>query len=89
MRMFILKAWVGALGALALLVPHSAQACATCFGASDAPMAQGMNMGILSLLIVVGFVLSLFGAFFVFLVRRSGRAPMPGRAPHDSSAHHS
>jgi len=56
---------------------HHLRACATCFGASDAPMAQGMNMGILSLLLVVGVVLSLFGAFFVFLARRSARTPMP------------
>jgi hypothetical protein len=33
-------------------------ACATCYGASDAPMAHGMNMGILVLLLVVASVLS-------------------------------
>jgi len=51
--------------------PESLQACATCFGASDAPMAQGMNMGILSLLIVIVSVLCGIAAFFIFLARRS------------------
>ncbi len=49
--------------------------CATCFGKSDAPMAQGMNMGILSLLVVVGCVLSAVAGFFVFLARKSASLP--------------
>jgi heme/copper-type cytochrome/quinol oxidase subunit 2 len=50
-----------------------AQACATCFGASDSPMAQGMNLGILSLLGVIGFVLVGVVAFFVYLAWRVSR----------------
>ena len=52
-------------------LPHTASACAACFGRSDSKLAQGMNMGILSLLVVVVFVLGGFAAFFVYLVRRS------------------
>ena len=73
---------VVALGALS--APSSLRACATCFGASDDPMAQGMNMGILSLLGVVVVVLGLFGAFFVFLARRSVHTPMPKSVTHST-----
>ena len=56
-------------------LPRSASACAACFGRSDSKLAQGMNMGILSLLVVVVFVLGGFAAFFVYLVRRSSMIP--------------
>jgi hypothetical protein len=56
-------AWAG--------LPSAASACATCFGASDSKLAQGMNMGILSLLVVVVLVLGAFGTFFVYLARRA------------------
>jgi len=56
-------------------LPRSASACAACFGRSDSKLAQGMNMGILSLLVVVVFVLGGFAAFFVYLVRRSSMTP--------------
>lgn len=52
------------------LVPNSLLACATCFGKTDSPLAQGMNMGIFSLLAVVVFVLSCFAALIIFLARR-------------------
>jgi hypothetical protein len=57
----------------AVSVAPRAQACATCFGASDAPMAQGLNLGILSLLGVVGCVLVAIASFFVVLATRSAR----------------
>ena len=63
------------------LLPQSARACAACFGQSDSPMAKGMNMGILSLLIVVVFVLSGIAAFFVYLVRKSASAAAAAPAP--------
>ncbi len=50
-----------------------AVACATCFGASDSKMAQGMNMGILVLLGVVGMVLGGLTLGFVALAVRSNR----------------
>jgi maltodextrin utilization protein YvdJ len=48
-----------------------ALACPVCFGQSDSPMAQGVNMGIFFLLGVVGCVLAAFAVFFVYLARRS------------------
>lgn len=61
------------LGALmlALGLPLDAAACATCFGRSDSPLAEGMNMGILVLLGVVFAVLAGLTTFFVFLARRA------------------
>lgn len=59
------------LAALLLSCPLCALACATCYGQSDSPLAQGMNWGIFTLLIVVGLVLGSVAAFFLFLARRS------------------
>ena len=55
----------------ALLLPSDILACPVCFGASDAPAAQGMNMAILVLLGVTGGVLAGFIAFIVYLARRA------------------
>lgn len=54
-----------------ILTPQSAWACATCFGASDADLARGMNWGIFSLLCIVVMVLGGIASFFVYLGRRS------------------
>ena len=54
-----------------LLCAPEAWACAACFGASDDPMAKGMNAGIYTLLGVVGVVLAGFLVFMVFLARRA------------------
>ena len=54
-----------------ILFPATVSACATCFGKSDSKLAHGMNMGILSLLVVVGCVLAGIAAFFIYLARRS------------------
>jgi hypothetical protein len=51
--------------------PGSLSACAACYGASDSPMAKGMNWGIVSLLGVVAVVLGSVASFFVFLGKRS------------------
>ncbi len=64
----------GGLGALS-----RAQACATCFGASDSAMAQGMNMGIMSLLGVIGTVLLGVVSFFGYLAWRANRWEESGR----------
>jgi len=63
----------GVLTALATgaLSSPSALACAACFGRSDSPLAAGMNMGILSLLVVIVALLGVIAGFFVFLARRS------------------
>ena len=56
---------------LALSAAPSAFACAACYGASDSPLAKGMNWGIMVLLCFVGFVLTVVTSFFVYIVRRA------------------
>jgi hypothetical protein len=65
--------WAGRalLASLMLAVPRLALACPVCFGQSDSPMAQGVNMGIYFLLAVVVGVLAAFASFFVYLARRA------------------
>ena len=58
-------------------------ACAACYGASDSPMAKGMNWGILSLLGVVVMVLGSIATFFVFIGKRSAAA---SNVPETNSA---
>ena len=48
-------------------------ACAVCYGASDSPMTQGMNMAIITLLALTGVVLGGFLAAIVYFVRRARR----------------
>ena len=50
-------------------------ACATCFGAPDATQTQGMNMGILTMLGVTGFVLGGLGGMMICFARRARRHP--------------
>ena len=59
--------------AAVLLQPASLFACAACYGASDSPMAKGMNWGIFALLAVIVSVLALISVFFVHLGRTSAR----------------
>ena len=53
-------------------------------------MAAGMNWGIMSLLVVIALVLGGVSAFFIYLAKRSARAPLLASAdaalPHDRSA---
>jgi hypothetical protein len=51
--------------------PRAALACPVCFGQSDSPLAVAINLGVVSLLVVVVGVLGSFGAFFVYLSRRA------------------
>lgn len=55
----------------AFAAPATALACPVCFGASDSPAAQGVNMAIFFLLGVTGFVLAGFAAFIIYLMRRA------------------
>ena len=55
----------------ALVATQSASACATCYGASDSPLAEGMNWGIMVLLGFVSCVLLGVSAFFIYIVRRA------------------
>ena len=64
------------------LLPQTASACAACFGQSDGKMAQGMNMGIFSLLAVVVFMqVAVGGFFFIFLRKRAARIQTEKAAP--------
>jgi heme/copper-type cytochrome/quinol oxidase subunit 2 len=56
---------------IAMTIAPSAFACATCYGASDSPLAQGMNWGIMVLLGFIGVVLVAVSSFFVYIVRRA------------------
>jgi len=60
--------------------PSAAMACATCYGASDAPQTHSMNMAIFTLMGVVATVLSFFAAFFVYLMIRAKTVAMNTRA---------
>ncbi len=60
-------------GALALVTKSSVLACATCYGASDSPLAQGMNWGIATLLGVIASVLAGVVAFFVHVGVRAAK----------------
>ena len=76
-------AWaLPALVFLATMPARPVWACAACYGQSDAPMAQGMNWGILSLLGIIGLVLGGVAGFFIYLARRAAEnavanAPAP------------
>jgi hypothetical protein len=52
-------------------VPDSARACAACYGKSDSPLAEGVNWGILTLLVVVTAVLGGFVTMFAYFARRA------------------
>ena len=53
------------------LWPESLLACAACFGQTDDKMAQGMNAGIMTLLVFITGVLAGVAAFFINLARKS------------------
>lgn len=69
-----IKSGLALAAGVALLLPSQALACATCYGASDSPMAQGMNWGIMTLLGVIFSVLTGIVAFFVHVGIRSRAA---------------
>lgn len=54
-----------------LALPRAAAACATCYGAADAPMTKGMNNAILTLIALVGVVYVGIGKVFLDFRRRS------------------
>jgi len=58
---------------LDLILPQIASACATCFGAADAPMTKGMNNAILMLMAVVGVVYVGIGKVALDFRKRSRR----------------
>ena len=71
--------WACVLAAV-LARPDSLLACATCYGASDSPLAQGMNWGIMTLLAVVSCVMCGIVGFFVHVGRRAKHlSSLPGQ----------
>jgi hypothetical protein len=71
-----------AAGCLLGFAPVAADACAVCFGQTDSPLGRGQQWGVLVLLGVVLIVLSSFGAFAVYLARRSRMLEQAGSEPH-------
>ena len=63
-----------------------AMACPVCFGASDSPMAQATNTGIIVMLVVVAAVLVGFASFFIHLIRRANAVSTAERSTDDRSA---
>ena len=62
---------LGVAFAAVVAMAEPAAACPVCFGASDSPMAQGLNNGVLFLLAIVGMVQLGFVALFVSVRRRA------------------
>lgn len=79
----LLKKLFSVLALFGLVANQSAFACATCYGASDSPLAQGMNWGIMVLLGFVFCVLAAVTGFFIYIVRRANT--LAATAPHPVS----
>ena len=75
------RSFVLVLALLAGAWPQTVLACAACFGRSDSPMAKGMNMGIMTLLVVVLSVLVGIAVFFAYILRRAARLAAATPAP--------
>ncbi len=65
--------------------PRDALACATCYGDPDAVQTHSMNMAIFTLLGVIGTVLFLLTAFFVFLMIRTKRVATKNSETQESN----
>ena len=58
--------------ALITAAPAKLLACAACYGGNiDAPMTNGMNWGIFTLMAVIGTVLGGFLTFLIYAIRKS------------------
>lgn len=72
MKPSLIRASVAPLGILSWMVASpAARACAVCFGKTDSPLGKGLHWGVLALLACVFVMLAAFGAFAVYLARRS------------------
>jgi hypothetical protein len=63
------------VAAVALMVMYgeATLACPSCYGSADGPMIQGMNMAILTMLGITGFVLAGISSFFLMMRHRIKR----------------
>ena len=59
------------IASIFLLMPSILDACAVCYGALDDPMTNGMNMAILFLISVIGFVLMGIVTVIIYFARRA------------------
>ena len=64
---------IAAFAIVTVFAAQPAMACPVCFGATDSPMAEGVNNGILVLLGVIGAVQVGFVALFVGIRRRGNQ----------------
>ncbi len=58
-------------GVFLLWMPAKVYACAVCYGAVDSPLTKGLNMAILTLLIILVGVLGSVAAFLLYVRKRS------------------
>jgi hypothetical protein len=62
------------LAVLVALVPSPLFACPACGSANgnmpSSPLTDGMNLGILTLFVIIATVLATIASFFVFIIRR-------------------
>lgn len=65
---------------LAISQSPSLMACATCYGQTDSKLAEGMNWGILTLMVVVYGVLMGIASFFGYIIYRSHRLSLEADA---------
>ena len=61
----------GAVLLALVMLPGSAYACGSCYGAADSPATNGMNFAILSMIGVTGGVLAAITSFFLYLRKRA------------------
>ena len=71
MKLSLLKTSLAASVSIWALTPKAALACAACFGQSNDRLAQGMNWGIMSLLVMIVGVLGGIASFFVYIAKKS------------------
>ena len=53
-------------------------ACAVCYGEGEGPIADALNLSVLTLLGILGVVLCSFTVFFVYLIRRAKHVRVHG-----------
>ena len=67
---------------LTALAPRMALACPVCFGQNDSPLASAINAGVI---VMLGFVVAVLGAFGAFIVHLNRRARLVAQADEERS----
>lgn len=76
-----------AIALILVSLPSRVLACATCYGASDSPLAQGMNWGIITLLGFIGSMLAAIVVFFIYIIRRAAKLEAAGLSQIQTETH--